>query len=170
MNVLRRHLKVCKDWQLRISWGKEFHRVGAETEKAWSPYNVLVLGVTRRCLSDDLRWRWGEYWVRRSCRYVGALSLRAFHVISIILKATLCLTGSQWRFLRTGVMCSNFRVRDKTRAAVFCTRWSLHMRVLVIPNKSELPLSNLDVTRACIRMAADSSVRIRRMLLMFLMW
>src|SRR4029434_8371092 len=66
----------------------------------------LVLMVLRVFVPADLRQRVGAWRGRRSERKEGASLFRALKVVSSILKLILCLTGSQWRCRRTGVMCS----------------------------------------------------------------
>ena len=52
---MRRFLKSLIETQERMSMGREFQSCGAQEEKALLPYEVNVLSVVRRSLSDDLR-------------------------------------------------------------------------------------------------------------------
>ena len=103
--------------------GSAFHRAGPATEKHRSPKDLVpALGRTRRIpCCDDRNLDWGRYTSRRSFRYSGAAPITTWctrvHTLNVIRSHT----GSQWRVLSVGVMCSN-RSTDKTSlAAEFCS-------------------------------------------------
>ena len=68
---MRSDLNEVRSVQSRMCLGREFQRVGAATEKAWSPQvRHLDLGIERRFASDERRQR--EVEARRKMRLVGA--------------------------------------------------------------------------------------------------
>ena len=155
------------NWDLKLSvvdaslssCGSLFHNVGAENEKALSPYLTdLVLGMSNISIEFDLKHLLFFDTVKRSAMYEGAIPWRALYVKSRILYSTRLATGSQWSSLRIGVMCSPFFVLVTTLAAAFCILWSLPKCCLGTPNNNPLKLSSLDDTKLCIRVvAADES-------------
>ena len=74
-----------------------------------------------------------NYVANSNVRYAGAMLLRALNVTRRTLKAILCRTGSQCNARSIGVMWSLFLALVTSRAAMFCTRWSLAREVSVMP-------------------------------------
>ena len=104
--------------------GRVFHRTGAALLNARAPHRVAALGSRRRWAPADLSARVGTYSCRRSAMYSGASPFSALYTWMSSLYCILCSTGSQWRFIRTGLIWSLMRVRVTTRAAMFWHFWS----------------------------------------------
>ena len=133
-----------------------FQSLGAHAEKAWLPYLWLRVAGTASChvSAEDRRVRTWLCSPSSSSKQAGANSCSARYVSSSILKTILCWTGSQCRWWKTGVMCSNFLVLVTMRAAIFCRHWSLLMSTSGRPKKRLLQLSSRDVTKACVSCSA----------------
>ena len=58
-----------------------------------------------------------------------------------------CLTGSQWSFLRMGVMCSQGLVRVSNLAAELWTYCSLSRALLGSPDRTPLEQSRWEVMK-----------------------
>ena len=56
---------------------------------------------------------------RSSNKYLGRLLWRRLFIMVMTLKMMRCLTGSQWRYFRTGDMCSLLGVFVTTLAIAF---------------------------------------------------
>ena len=119
--VFNRDLKMLIDLAALIWGGRLFQSSGAATAKARSPLDLSVrlLGTASRDWSADLRALGGLCLCISSAIYGGARSFRDLKVNKRILKSILCLMGSQWREIKTGVMWSNFLVPVRRRAAAF---------------------------------------------------
>ena len=91
---------------LRLA-GNAFHKSGAATAKALSPFIFanLISGLARVLLLTDLRLHLDCLKDERLVIYVGAVPCTALKVNKITLKIILNLTGSQWRSTMTGVIC-----------------------------------------------------------------
>ena len=98
------------------------------------------------------------------------MPLSDFQVKISSLNWILSRTGSQWSFFNIGVMCSNFLVFVRMRAAAFWASCSLQSKRSEIPVKRKFPLSMREVIRAWIMVAAVSVVNIFLILFTFLIW
>ncbi len=67
----------------------------------------------------DLRVLAGVWLISMSFMYCGARSFVALYIVKSILKSIPAWTGSQWRDLRMGEMCSNFFGLVRILAAEF---------------------------------------------------
>ena len=115
-------LKVSNDGEFLIVVGRLFHIVADVLLKHLSPYiTVRVLGTVSRASDADRSDLVGWYEMMSSCRYGGAVPCKALYVYIRTLYLDRDSTGSQCKVFKTGVMCSRFRVRVTSRAALFCT-------------------------------------------------
>ena len=125
--VFNKVLNWSREWVLWICTGSLFQRIGAITEKARSPYLVIVRGPRVNCKVDDDRRGLKELEHRkeiRSVRYLGAWPWRILYVRRRTLNVIRWCMGSQWRERNIGVMCTDFLERVTSLAAVFCIMWS----------------------------------------------
>ena len=137
--------------------GSLLHRDGATLEKALSPYVAnLVFGTSKYPWLADLRDCLGSYATSMSVIYWGAWPCKALYVKRRTLKMILQDTGSQCNCFSTGVMCSYFRVRDTTQAALFWSFWSLQIWLSGMFASKALLLSRRDVTKAWMSVLAAS--------------
>jgi len=83
------------DVQVRVSAGREFHRCGAENEKARLATVVVHAGPCNRGRHDDLSDRLGTAEIRCAFRYDGDDVLRVLKAINASLNVMFCFTGSQ---------------------------------------------------------------------------
>ena len=144
---LRLDLKSASDLAI-LQWsGSLFHRYGAAWEKALSPYfTVEVFGIESINLEFDLRHRSLLEMVSKSLIYCGANPWSALYVNNNILYWILWAIGNQWSLIRTGVMWSNFLLKETTRAAAFWIRCNLLIWYEGRPYRRLLKQSNLDDT------------------------
>ena len=120
----------------RIFTGSEFQSRGPATTKARSPSVLSVfLGTFKINLSDPRRLCLYCLTDIKLLRYVVARPCKALKTITHILKSMRFLTGSQCRLQSVGVMWQNLGSLSITRAAVFCTRWTLSSCLAGKPNK-----------------------------------
>ena len=96
--------------------GKPFHTVGAVILKA---LHAEELGTASLFMVEERSDLVGWYLWMIEARYAGCCDESTLKVCVAILKAILCETGSQCKSARTGVMWSNFRVPDTSRASEF---------------------------------------------------
>jgi len=69
---LRADLKDERDVVFLTESGRRFHNIGAEKEKAPSPYvTEFTVGTVKRSLEDECRLRCGWYCCRRDDKYAG---------------------------------------------------------------------------------------------------
>ena len=123
-----------------MSSGNPFQRRGAMQEKAQSPaVFIFEFGITKTCLSIELRFRGGVLTLSKSLMYCDPMLFRALKVNSRILYSIRLHTGNQCNLARIGEICSYFLVPVRSRAAEFCTHCSLSSKQELILYNRELP-------------------------------
>ena len=161
--VFKADLKLLKSIFL-VTIGRAFHTFDMPQHRSLAPYWLLGMWTCRRLTSRlerrDLDCLYCETSVER---YAGAEAANsALWMKQSDLYCTRCLTGSQCRFSRTGVMCSRVFVPVRTRAALFCAICSLEVAFSDKFTRSALLKSNLDVMMAWMSFAHVSTVRLPR--------
>ena len=108
-----------------IAVGNEFHIVTDRYRKDRCPAADLYSGISNLFLFLVFRSCTVALVTKREQRYVGASPLTHLNVRMPTVYFNVLLTGSQFKSLRTGVMCSNFLEPVTTLAAKFWTLCSL---------------------------------------------
>ena len=129
------HLKYERESHNQMSSGREFHKIEAEYLKGRPPtvWSLKTLRTNVQSCNERSE-RFGVYiliWVLEIKRSEQWIILK---VKSWILYCTQYSMGSQCRFFKMGVVCSNFLVLVMTRAAAFWTRWSLLREAIGSPS------------------------------------
>ena len=131
-----------------MSGGSAFHKRGADARKDLSPHDRFVLASWNWWLFPDRRPSLAHLFsCSRSAKYIGVLLVLSLNTMEIILYFILCLTGSQWRSIRTGVIWADTLDLVMRRAAEF---WIFCSRLIWLsgsPFKVLLYMSSRDVTR-----------------------
>ena len=81
---------------------------------ARAPHRVVVFGSISKWAPADLSDRVGKYSCRRSAMYSGASPFSVLYTWMSSLYCILCSTGSQCRFIRTGLVISDACTGDRT--------------------------------------------------------
>ncbi len=120
--VLRCDLNICREVDERTEKGRSFHTLGATTENAWSPLHLRRGTLSIVCELDlsDLEEVWTDPWCT-----LGTNHWLLFKMNSKILKTISCLTGSQSKEARIGVIWSLFLVFVSSLDAAFWTNCNL---------------------------------------------
>ena len=115
-----------------IAVGNEFHIVTDWHRKDRCPAADLYPGISNLFLFLVFRSCTVALVTKRGQRYLGASPLTHLNVRMPTVYFNVLLTGSQFKSLRTGVMCSNFLEPVTTLAAKFWTLCSLETFFFVV--------------------------------------